>query len=386
MRDVPTLLLGALAFLAPFAIDASLPGLPAIARALDASHATMQWTLSAYVLATGAGQLVWGPLSDRFGRRPVVIGGLATFVLAGFACATAHDGASLVALRFIQGLGSCAGAVCAFAIVQDLALPPAVRASRQGAISAVNNIGPLAAPLAGVWILGALGWRPLYAIPALVGALVLAVVIVALPETAVTTTDAAVARYRRVLALPRTAGLAVMIFALFAGYFAMIAGSPFVLAAQLHLTTAAFGIAFATEAASALLGSFASSRLAFAAPPERLLALALAIALVAGAANAVAGWFAPSALAFVATMSLYAFGFGIAAPSAYALALRDAGPDAGVASGVLGAALSFGGAAGSALGGSLPWAAAASTGSVVAVGACVAAVAASRARPANGRA
>ena len=373
-RDVPTLLLGALTFLAPFSIDVSLPGLPAIAAAIHAPGGTMQWTLSAYVLANGVGQLVWGPLSDRYGRRPIVLIGLGLFAAAAFACAFVNDVAALIALRLLQGFGSCAGSVCAFAIVQDLALPPQVGAARQAAISAVNNVGPLAAPIAGVWILSGLGWRQLYAIPALLGMIVLLAATALLPETATTSAGAALQRYRRVFALPRTAGLAPMIFALFAGYFAMISGSPFALVAQLHLSTTGFAGAFALEAASALLGSFVASGLAARFRPEQQLAAALALALAAGTANGVTGIWTPTVAAFVATMSFYAFAFGIAVPSTFTLALAEAGADSGVASGVLGSALSLGGATGSALGGLVPLVPSAAAGSIAAVAVCAAAL------------
>jgi DHA1 family bicyclomycin/chloramphenicol resistance-like MFS transporter len=368
VNRVSTLLLGGLVFLAPFSIDVSLAGLPSIAAALHAPGGLMQWTLSAFVLATGGGQLVWGPVSDRFGRRPVILIGLAIYVIAAFACAVVSNVGVLIALRFVQGLGSCAGSVCAYAVIQDLMLPPRERASRQALLSAINNVGPLAAPIAGVWILSTLGWRPLYAIPAMLGAIVLVAVALLLPETSPKTPGAAFERYLRVLALPRTLAFAVMIFALFAGYFAMISGSPFVLVAQLHVSTTAFAIAFAIEAASGLVGSFVASRLAKTTSSERLLAVSLVVALAAAAANGAAGVWAPSPLAFILTMSLYAFAFGVALPSAYTLALADAGSDAGVASGLLGAGLSLGGAAGSAISGVLPFVASVSTGIVVTCG------------------
>jgi DHA1 family bicyclomycin/chloramphenicol resistance-like MFS transporter len=359
-------------FLAPFSIDVSLPGLPSIARAVGAPPGMLQWTLSAYVLASGAGQLVWGPLSDRFGRRPIVLAGLALFALSAFACSIAHDAGTLIALRFVQGLGSSAGSVCAFAIVTDLALPAAEATRRQAVISSISNVGPLAAPVVGVWILAALGWRALYAIPALVGALVLVAVVVLVPETAPKTAATTLERYRRVFALPRTLGLAAMVFAFFAGYFAMISGSSFALVAQLGIGTPLFAAAFATEAASALLGSFVASRLARRVDAERLLRAALALAVVAAACNALAGIGFPAAWSFVASMSLYAFAFGVALPSAFALALADAEPDAGVASGVLGAAISLGGAAGSALSGALPFAPTFAIGCVVVLAAAAA--------------
>jgi DHA1 family bicyclomycin/chloramphenicol resistance-like MFS transporter len=366
---VPTILIGALTFLTPFSIDVSLAGLPTIARAIGAPGGLMQWTLAAFIFATGAGQLFWGPLSDRFGRRPIVIAGLALFTLSAFACSVANDVALLIALRFTQGLGASAGTVTAFAVITDLALPPDERTRRQALISSISNVGPLAAPIAGVWILSALGWRALYAVPALLGAAMLAAIVIVLPETAQKSVGTPLERYRRAFALPRIAWLAAAIFALFAGYFAMISGSSFVLVAQLGVATPFFAAAFATEASAGLLGSFLASRLAHRIDAERLLAGALAIAVVAAAANAVTGVAFPSAPAFVATMSVYAFAFGIALPAAFSIALAEAGPDAGVASGILGASISLGGAAGSAVDGILPFVASASTGAVVVVAA-----------------
>jgi DHA1 family bicyclomycin/chloramphenicol resistance-like MFS transporter len=374
-RDVSALLLGALSFIAPFSIDVSLPGLPAIGAAIGAPGGLMQWTLAAYVLATGFGLLFWGPFADRFGRRPTILIGLALYAASALACAVTSTVAILIGLRFLQGLGSCAGSVCAFAIVHDLAHAPAERASRQATITAVTNIGPLAAPIAGVAILTWLGWRFLYAIPGLAGIALFAAVVAWVPETAPFSAGAPLERFRRVFALPRTLALTATIFALFGGYFAMISGSPFALVAQLHLSTAAFAGAFAIEAASALLGSFASSRLAFRFSPETLLAAAIALALAAGCANGVAGTWLPSPATFIITMSFYAFAFGVALPSAIALTLADAGPDAGVASGVLLAGLSLGGAAGSALGGAVPGLPTAGIGAVVAAAAWASALA-----------
>ncbi len=373
-RDVPTLLLGVLTFLAPFAVDVSLPGLPAIATAIRAPGGLMQWTLSAYVLATGVGQLVWGPISDRYGRRPVIVIGLALYAASAFGCAAVHDVSLLIALRFAQGIGACAGLVCSVAIVQDLPLAENERVSRQATIGSVTNIGPLLAPIVGVAILTSVGWRALYAAPAVLGAITLAVVVMLLPETAQRTASTALERYRRVLALPRAIPYSLMIFSFFAGYFAMIGGSPFALVTQLHLDTAQFAGAFTLEALCALLGSFAASRLALRVAPEPLLAAAIALGTAAGVANGVTGVAWPSATAFIATMSAYAFAFGIALPAAFSLLLAQAGPDAGVASGVLGAALSFGGAFGGTLSGALAFAPTARIGIVAAIVACASAV------------
>ncbi len=371
-RDVSTLLLGALAFLAPFAVDVSLPGLPEISAAVHAPGGLMQWTLSAYVLATGVGQLMWGPISDRFGRRPVILIGLVLYAGSAFGCALTTDVTALILLRFVQGIGACAGLVCATAIIQDLPLTTAVRVARQATIGVVVNVGPLVAPVAGVAILATFGWRTLYAVPALLGLIVFVCIVFLLPETAERTASTVLERYRRALAYPRTIPFALTIFAVFAGYFAMIGGSSFALVEQLHLTTTQFAAAFTLEALCALTGSFITSRLAQRFAPQSLFAASIALVVAAGVANGITGVIDAGPAAFIATMSVYALAFGIALPAAFSLALADAGNDAGVTSGILGAALSFGGAVGGTISGALPFAPTIRIGIVVAIAACAA--------------
>src|ERR1700722_2876859 len=175
---VPALviLLGALTMLPPLSIDVSLPGLPLIAQSLHAPGSTIAWTLSAFVLAFGAGQLALGPLSDRYGRRPVLLYGLAVFAFLAVACAFVTNVYVLVALRFIQGVAASAGTVCARAIVADITSDRAKATSLQAYISVTNSLAPILAPIAGVVILAFFGWRWLYAGLAVAGvALILAV-------------------------------------------------------------------------------------------------------------------------------------------------------------------------------------------------------------------
>ncbi len=203
-------LLGALTMLPPLSIDISLPGLPLIARALNATPALLQWTLSAFVLAFGIGQLVLGPLSDRVGRRPVLLSGMALFTLAGIGCTLATDARMLVALRLLQGVGACAGTVCARAIAQDLSSDRAGATFRQAVLSAVNSFAPVIAPLLGAAILLTLGWRHLYSVLAIVGVILFVMVAAVLPETSPRVASDVASAYRRVLQLPRTLGLALL--------------------------------------------------------------------------------------------------------------------------------------------------------------------------------
>jgi DHA1 family bicyclomycin/chloramphenicol resistance-like MFS transporter len=346
------LLLGALTMLPALSIDISLPGLPTIARALTAPPALIQSSLSAFIFAFGAGQLVLGPLSDRYGRRPVLLCGLSLYALSGIGCTLVTDGGVLVALRFFQGLGACAGTVCARAIAQDLSRDRAGSTFRQSILTAVNSLAPVIAPLLGAVILAYLGWRQLYGVLAIVGVVLVTLVTLVLPETSPRVKLGLIEAYRRVLALPRTLGLMLMVFSSFVGFFAFIAGSPFALIVQLHLSSTQFALAFAVNSTAFIVASAINARLVRFVDPERLLGAGAAFVLFA----TVVAWgvdsYAPSVVGFIGTWSLFAFGTAFTTPGAYGTLLNLARSDAGLASGLLGAAQAVGGAVGGTLSGS----------------------------------
>ncbi len=362
-------LLGALLMLPPLSIDISLPGLPLIARALDAPPGLLQWTLSAFVLAFGIGQLVLGPLSDRIGRRPVLLWGTLLYALAGAGCAVATDARLLVALRLVQGIGACAGTVCARAIAQDLSSDRAGATFRQAVLQAVNSVAPIIAPLLGAAILVFFQWRWLYGLLAVVGAVLVAVVAVALPETSPRSGGEYGSAYVRVLRLPRTAGLMLLIGASFFGYFSLITGSPFALIEQLHVSSTWFAVAFAVNASAFLIGATINGRFARSGgDPERLLAAGAAITAVAGLCTFAIDRFAPSVAGFIITWAIFAFGIALAMPGAFAALLSSSRRDAGLAAGLGGAAQFLAGALGSAFSGELPGVATSSLGLLAALG------------------
>jgi DHA1 family bicyclomycin/chloramphenicol resistance-like MFS transporter len=346
-------MLGLLMMLPPLSIDIALPGLPLIAHALGATPALLQWTLSAFVLAFGIGQLILGPLSDRIGRRPVLVWGLGLFTLAGIGCTFATDARVLVAFRLLQGLGACAGTVCARAIAQDLSQDRAGATFRQSILAAVNSFAPVIAPLIGAAILTTLNWRHLYSILAVIGLALFAMVTVLLPETSPRVASDVVVAYRRVLKLPRTPGLAMLVGFAFFGLFTLITGSPFALIEQLHVSSTQFAFAFAVNATSFIVAAALSSRLVRFVDPETLLAGGAGLVLIAGILTWAVGTFAPSIAAFVATWSLYAFGVAFALPGSFAAVLSAARRDAGLAAGLLGAAQMLSGAVGGTLSGVL---------------------------------
>lgn len=327
----------------------------------------MQASLSVFVFAFGAGQLVVGPLSDRYGRRLVLLIGLVIFTVASVACTVATNVSLLLLARFVQGFGACAGTVVARAVVQDVSRSRTRAATLQAYITAVNSLAPMLAPLLGVAILAVTGWRWLYGALIVIGVVLFAAVLLRLRETAPGRPGDTMTAYRRALALPRTLPLAVFSACTFGAYFALISGSPFALVAQMHLPRELYAVAFGLNALAGLCGSFATGRLAGRIGAERVFVFSVVLLACAGVAACLADTLIPGPIAFVATFAAVAFAFGIAAPSAFAAALADAGVDAGLTAGVLGAAQMLGGAAGSAAAGALPLAPAAAIGTIVIV-------------------
>ncbi len=361
-------MLGSLLMLPPLSIDISLPGLPRIAHALHAAPGLVQWTLSAFVLSFGLGQLVLGPLSDRIGRRPVLLGGLALFTLAGAGCAFAGDARVLIGLRLLTGIGACAGTVCARAIAQDLSKDRAGATYRQAVLQAVNSLAPILAPLLGALILATLDWRWLYGLLAIVGIALFVIVAVFLPETGQPVDGALASAYARVLRMPRLGGLALVIAASFFGYFSMITTAPFALIEQLHITSTQFALAFAINACAFLLGATITGRLARKVDPERLMAAGVGVTLVAGILAFAFDHYAPTVPGVVLTWALFAGGLALALPGSFATALSAARHDAGLAAGLLGASQFLAGALGSAIAGALPGPATSTLGLMAALG------------------
>lgn len=154
-------LLAALVAFAPLSIDTYLPSLPEIANSLAASQTQVQMTIGVFLLGLCVGMLFYGPLSDRFGRRPILLAGLALYLLASVGCMAASSVEQLIAWRFFQALGGAAASVLARAIVRDL-YPLNQAARALSLMHLVTMIATLAAPLAGSALLSLSGWRSIF--------------------------------------------------------------------------------------------------------------------------------------------------------------------------------------------------------------------------------
>ena len=159
-------LVGAMTAVGPFTIDMYLPGFPEIER--DLAEGGVERTMAAYLIGVTVGQLIYGPVSDRFGRKPPLYFGFVLYVLGALGCAIAWDMTMLIVLRVLQALGACGGMVIGRAIVRDRCQPhEAARAFAM--LMAIVALGPILAPVLGGWVVSAVGWRGVFIFQALLG-------------------------------------------------------------------------------------------------------------------------------------------------------------------------------------------------------------------------
>jgi Bcr/CflA subfamily drug resistance transporter len=176
------LVLGALAAMGPFSVDMYLPAFPALGESLGAAPGAVQATLAVYFLGMAAGQVFYGPVADRFGRRGPLFIGLGLFTVASVLCALAPDIGWLTGARLAQALGGCAGMVIARAVVRDVTDERgAVRL--MASLMLVMGVAPIVAPIIGGALLPVFGWRGIFALLALYGVAMIVVIALALPET-----------------------------------------------------------------------------------------------------------------------------------------------------------------------------------------------------------
>jgi DHA1 family bicyclomycin/chloramphenicol resistance-like MFS transporter len=338
-----TPLIAALTALPALSIDMSLPALPDLADGFGVGARDAQLSIGLFLLGFAFAQLACGPLSDRFGRRPVLLGGLGLFAAAGLCCAVAPSLPFLLAFRVLQGIGACAGTVLARAVIRDLFSGEAAAAKLSQA-AAIMALAPIGAPAIGALIHAAFGWRAIFLLLGSGGLVLLLAAAFGLPETiAAKDRDAlaprALARNAAGFFRSRTAlGNALVVAFLFGGMFAYVAASPFALMEALGVGTAAFSGLFALTAFGIMAGALAGPRLVRSAGRPRTVLSGLALGAAAGAsllALAVAGRAdLPVVLALVA---LYTFTRGMVVPTATAAAMEPMGHAAGLASGLLGA-------------------------------------------------
>ena len=322
-----SLVVAALAMLAPFTIDTYLPSFPDIATDLSASHAQMQQTLSLYLLAFAVSTLIYGPLSDSFGRRRVVLASLAIYVLTSLGCALVEDIHQLILLRIGQGLSASAGLVVGRAMIRDVY--HGAEAQRVMArVMLLFGVAPAVAPLIGGWLHDLIGWRSVFVFLALVALVLLLMIGTATRETLApekrhSIHPVAVGRaYGKALRSGRFMAL-VMCFALmFSGFFLYVAGAPTVIYDFLGLGVNDFWVLFIPSVGAIMIGSQLSGRLAGRLSPQRTVSVGFALMLGAAALNILQGLtMAPATVNVVAPLALYVLGMAVTMPNLNLMAL-----------------------------------------------------------------
>jgi DHA1 family bicyclomycin/chloramphenicol resistance-like MFS transporter len=336
-----TALLALLTALGPVAVDMYLPSFPEIGRLLGASPATVQLTLSLYMVSYAVGQIVYGPLSDRWGRIPVLRASLAIYCAASLACALAPTIETLLAARALQALGSSGAIVLARAIVRDLY--SGARAGRElSLMGAIMALAPVGAPMIGGVLQSTFGWRSHFVLQIAFGLVAALFVWRKLPETLRAQTPgpfspgAIWAGYREIMRNRAVLAYIGMLSISFAGVFAWISGSSFVLQEIYGLSALQFGLAFAAGSCGYLAGTALAAHIVTRLGLDRTIGLGAAGVAAGGLAAAAAVAIGTSAVPLVAAFALYATGMGMVQPQTIAGAMMPFPHRAGTASSLVG--------------------------------------------------
>ena len=316
-----------------------IPALPATAHALHVSPGAIQLTITLYLIGLAIGQLVYGPISDRLGRRPVLIGGLALFTFAGILTTAAPGAFTLVVARVLQSIGACAGLVLGRAIVRDSAAPD--RAAAQLAmLTMVMSMAPAIAPVLGGYATAWFGWRAAFALLAIVGAVTLLLAVLLLPETYRAQSGARASLMLGSLRLFRSRAFCGYVLGgafTTTSFYAFMAASPFILVDLLHQSTERVGLYYLLLMAGVAIGSFLANRVAGWIRVQVALRLANSFAIAGAALFMLAdltGWL--TVVSVIAPVVLFMVGAGMASPFALSGAVSVNPLAIGSASGLYG--------------------------------------------------
>lgn len=335
-------LLTTLVALGPLSTDLYLPALPTLARVFATDAARVQLTLSVFLAGFACAQLVYGPLSDRFGRRPVLLAGLVLYFLASLACIAAPSIEALIAARFLQALGACVGPVLGRAIVRDV-WGEAEAARVIAYLGAAMSLAPLVGPTIGGVLTVAFGWQANFVLLALFSGVQTLAVARLLAESNRHRDPSALrpgrllANYGRLLADRRYVGYLLAFAFSYSALFAFISGSSFVLIGRFGLSPAAYGMCFGVVVLGYITGSSTSGHLVRRYGADRLLLAGCWLGALAGAlllALEVAG--VRHLGAILGPMFLCTLGTGLVLPNALGRALAPYPTMAGVASALMG--------------------------------------------------
>ncbi|MEY5002264.1 MAG: hypothetical protein RL678_73 [Pseudomonadota bacterium] len=339
------LLITALMMMQPLSTDLYLASLPSLVSGFGVPVATVQLTLSLFVIGFGSAQLIIGPLSDRFGRRPVLLAGLSIYVAASALCGFAQSIELLIMARFLQALGCCAAVMIARAIVRD-AYAPEDSARLLARASTWISLAPIIGPILGAYLQVAFGWRAAFVALGIFSACVMAACVYALPETnqhknpKATQINGIIENYRLVLGA-REFWLNVMPGALsYCGIFIFISGSSFVLIEILGVPTQWFGYCFGMGVAGYMSGTLVCRRLLKTISGKQALRIGTTCSLSAGIFFLIAtllGWWHWSVVVLAMFLSMASHGINF--PVSQAGSVAPFAKQAGTAAGLMGAVM-----------------------------------------------
>jgi DHA1 family bicyclomycin/chloramphenicol resistance-like MFS transporter len=338
-----TLLLSLLTALGPLSMDMYLPSLPAIGEALGAPIAQVQLTISSYLIGFAVGQMIYGPISDRYGRRPIILIALVVNCIAAVICALTQSIGALTAARFVQALGGAGCIVLARAAVRDLY--SGVRAGRElSLMGSITAFAPVFAPMIGGAFQMVFGWRAAFVFLMVFAMFAAAMAARFLPETLRQrntepfSVRGMIMLYRSVLVHRGFLALLALLRVSFIGLFAWISGAPIVMqGARYGLSPFLFGVIFASGAGGYMMGAYAASKVVMRFGLDRTIGIGCFIMAFGGLSMAAGVALGLGNVAwFVIPMMIYLAGMGLTLPQTQAAALTPFPDRAGTASSLLG--------------------------------------------------
>jgi MFS transporter, DHA1 family, multidrug resistance protein len=334
-------LLVAMTAIGPMALNILTPAVPGLVTTFGTDAAAVQLTLSLYLLGLAVSQLVMGPLSDRFGRRPVVLAGLTLAAVASVAALAARSIDALIVARIVQAIGASTGVVVGRAIIRDL-YDRDRAAAMLGWVAAATVVAPMLAPMIGGFLDTALGWEAIFAFVGLVSAATLIGAVLALPETQAATMRSGLVRFLRearlLVATRQFCGYALCVAANSAMFFVYIGGAPHVVVTIMGKSSAVYGVWFAVASFGYMTGNFIAARHSAVLGVDRMIWWGTLVALLAVAIEMVLVVALPNggpAIIF-APQILISIGSGFLMPNALAGAVSVRPQAAGTASGFTG--------------------------------------------------
>jgi len=335
------ILLTALTALGPVSTDFYLPSLPSIATYFSVGEAQAQLTLSAFLVGFAATMLVFGPLSDRFGRKPVLMGGLVIFTLASIACALSTSIEQLIAARMVQAIGAGAGPVISRAIVRDKV--GAAGASRVlSYLAAAMTLAPAVGPILGGYLQERFGWQSIFWAISFYGVVAIICAGLRLPESHLASNRTShgpitmLRTYGMLLRHRRYIGFVMCQTFSYSGIFCFISGSSFVFINILGVAPDRFGWCFSVFVIGYLIGTVLSARLTHRLGIDRMVQLGAGTALAATIILLVIAVMTPSIIGLLLPLMVYMIGIGMVSPNSQAGAIGPFPAAAGAASSLLG--------------------------------------------------